>query len=1172
MSLAAVADLVKTLRDFALLEWTQQEELRSQLQASFPNADALTANLVQRGWLTPYQAELLSQGRAAELALGPYILLELLGEGGMGQVFKARHIRLGRIDAVKVIRADRLGTPAASQRFGREIAAAGKLSHPNVVHAHDAGEVGGRRYIAMEYLQGEDLGQRVLRAGPLPFADACELIRQAALGLQHAHERGLVHRDVKPSNLFLTPDGIVKVLDLGLARLTHPDDGGSGTLTLSGAVMGTPDFIAPEQARQSHTVDARADLYSLGCTLYFLLAGRPPFPNGPLAAKVAAHLFEEPTPLAQLRPGTPPAVAAVVRKLTAKKPEDRHPTAAAAAAALGRVLAELKGGVEAGTASWVVDADPATAAPRLRKSAPGRLRWLLSAAAAAILLAGVAVLAGVMVLGRREDRTDPVPVSPPAPAEVTLQHFDPQLHLIVHRKGQSDAGAVLGAGPLSLPPGDYELALPPDALPGLTAWPNEISLAPGQHRTVRIAGEPLSPWALVSRPAPIDGVQSWTISTRTGRGEVRGVRYSPNGHWLAVTNEDGVVRVFGASSGHLDQALVGHFGAVHALAWSSDKMHPLLATADNHDVRVWDPETGRLIRTLSMNCAALTWSPDGKALACAAGRDLELWDLETGRPFQTLSGVGGALSAAAWSPDGKIIAAGGTAKIVHLWNASDAKKTADLSCNAAVEALAWSPDSKTLAGGCADGTLYRWPMRWAPQPPPIKTAAAAVRDVAWSPDGKFIAAACEKSKYNAQVFDAADATATPLGERGYDADAASWSLDGETLAVGDFSRAVHFYNPKTGKESRPAWEGHDDIPFHVAFSPDGQTLATDGQSCRVSLLSVQTGARIRSLVPDITTWMNGLAWSSPGDSIASTADGHAILWDLRPGSPTRADFGPNTGHSNLVLSPGGTLLAAAPFDDGIHLFQTNGTGMPVSLTTAKKSAIVLAWAGDFTLAAGTASGETILWERNVNDWQSRELGGGQVRVEALQWSPDRKTLAAAGADGTVCFYDRRSGNRIRSPLHVSTDPVRTLAWDGANNKFVTVSQDGTERFWDAATWQMGRAIHRGPFSGVVFSPDARLNAAGCGAFTARLWETDTGRPLGTVVLLRQGWLVVSEDGCYCTENDKVKYELVVVVQTEAGQQTLALPEFEAKFPWKNAWGNDRKNARLDTRRGVSYPP
>ena len=315
--------------------------------------------------------------------------------------------------------------------------AAAQLSHPNVVHAHDADEVDGTHLIAMELLSGVDLGRRVADSGPLPVEQACEYVRQAALGLQHAHERGMVHRDVKPSNLLVTPDGVVKILDLGLARLAPSGDGeSSGTLTQTNSLMGTPDYMAPEQARQSHTVDGRADLFSLGATMYFLLTGRPPFARGSLAATVGALLFEEAEPLTSVRPDTPPAVAALVRRLLAKDPAARVQTAAELAELLAKVLsgeptgggsdllaAILKGGPGEPTASLpgaaappAVQADTVSglitlpaAPPAVRKPHRGRRRVFLLIAIAVALTAAAAGLIARWVLTSRT----PAPPAPP---------------------------------------------------------------------------------------------------------------------------------------------------------------------------------------------------------------------------------------------------------------------------------------------------------------------------------------------------------------------------------------------------------------------------------------------------------------------------------------------------------------------------------------------------------------------------------------------------------------------------------------------------------------------------------------------------------------------------------------------------------------------------------------
>jgi serine/threonine protein kinase len=226
-----------------------------------------------------------------ELArLGEYQLLAKLGEGGMGAVYKARQTNLDRMVALKVLPASRSQDHEAIARFYREMRAVGRLRHPNIVEALDAREIDGSPMLAMEYLDGIDLSKLVHQVGQLPVADACELIRQAALGLQHAHEHGQVHRDIKPSNLMLTVDGTVKILDLGLALLDPARPQGL-EMTAAGRALGTADYISPEQVTDSHSVDIRSDIYSLGCTLYKLLGGRAPF-SGPQYKSDLAKLLE----------------------------------------------------------------------------------------------------------------------------------------------------------------------------------------------------------------------------------------------------------------------------------------------------------------------------------------------------------------------------------------------------------------------------------------------------------------------------------------------------------------------------------------------------------------------------------------------------------------------------------------------------------------------------------------------------------------------------------------------------------------------------------------------------------------------------------------------------------------------------------------------------------------
>jgi formylglycine-generating enzyme required for sulfatase activity/serine/threonine protein kinase len=273
---------------------------------------------------------------SGSMELGEYRLLEKLGEGGMGSVYKALHTRLDRIVALKMVRRKCEADESVITRFDREMKAVGRINHPNVIQAYDAREIAGTRILVTEFVDGMDLAALGRRHGRLPIAEACEIARQAALGLQAAHQFGLVHRDIKPSNLMLARSGVVKVLDLGLARIQLTPLA-EGELTTSGQIMGTADFMAPEQVVDCHHVDIRADIYSLGCTLYKLLVGEVPF-SGPeydsLFAKMTAHVMKPVRPIRQVRDDVPVGLASVIDRMLAKAPADRFATPAGVAEAL----------------------------------------------------------------------------------------------------------------------------------------------------------------------------------------------------------------------------------------------------------------------------------------------------------------------------------------------------------------------------------------------------------------------------------------------------------------------------------------------------------------------------------------------------------------------------------------------------------------------------------------------------------------------------------------------------------------------------------------------------------------------------------------------------------------------------------------------------------------------
>ncbi|MHC4402715.1 MAG: protein kinase domain-containing protein [Planctomycetota bacterium] len=288
---------------------------------------ALAGELIRAGKLTKYQAGRVYRGKTKGLVLGDYVVLDEIGHGGMGQVYRARHRTMERIVALKVLAHKALRSPHAVERFRREVKAAARLAHPNIVTAHDAGEHDGIHYLVTEYVDGHDLARVLVERGPLPADVAVDCTLQAARGLEYAHRHGVVHRDVKPANLLLDREGVVRILDMGLARLDEPagptDPTAAEPLTESGRVMGTYDYMAPEQAEDAHAADHRADVYSLGCTLYRIISGRRPY-KGETPVQILLSHRDDPIPsLRAARDDVPPALDAACGKMMAKRPEDR---------------------------------------------------------------------------------------------------------------------------------------------------------------------------------------------------------------------------------------------------------------------------------------------------------------------------------------------------------------------------------------------------------------------------------------------------------------------------------------------------------------------------------------------------------------------------------------------------------------------------------------------------------------------------------------------------------------------------------------------------------------------------------------------------------------------------------------------------------------------------------
>ena len=326
----SIAEFVRTLCASGLMT---VEEVKAflgclSLDKRPATADQLAREMVSRGKLTPFQAHAVYQRKTLGLTMGNYVVLDRIGRGGMGHVFKAKHRKMDRIVALKILSPSAMKSPAAVKRFLQEAKAAARLSHPNIVTAYDADEFQGQHFLVTEFVDGENLSSVVRKQGPLSVGRAVDYILQAAQGLEYAHSNGVIHRDIKPSNLLLDQQGTVKILDMGIARVDEFVGkiayGSAEEIQTSGIIIGTPDYMAPEQGQDIRVADARSDIYSLGSTLYFLLTGQVMYPGETPLEKIIAHR-DQPLPyIREIRGDVPEALERVFQKMVAKRAKDRH--------------------------------------------------------------------------------------------------------------------------------------------------------------------------------------------------------------------------------------------------------------------------------------------------------------------------------------------------------------------------------------------------------------------------------------------------------------------------------------------------------------------------------------------------------------------------------------------------------------------------------------------------------------------------------------------------------------------------------------------------------------------------------------------------------------------------------------------------------------------------------
>ncbi|MFO0915656.1 MAG: serine/threonine-protein kinase [Pirellulales bacterium] len=741
--------------------------------------------------------------------LDGYRIIRVVGAGGMGVVFQAEDPNLQRHVAIKVMQPKLARNLEARQRFSREAMLTAAFEHEHVVTIYQVAETKQIPYFVMEWLQGESLGSRLRRQGRLTPAEALEIARQIALGLNAAHSQGLLHRDIKPDNIWLRDrDGHVKILDFGLVR-EHDD---SVSLTASGVILGTPSYMAPEMAT-GQPVDRRADLFSLGCVMYHMLTGRPPIAGRNVVATLVAVAKGEIAVPHQVDPEIPISVSQLTMRLLATRPESRPEDASEAVRQIERAQSSLI--QPRRTRSWkslcVSAIAGATAA------------WLAAAAIFLVTARGTLVIEAddstrlqiqgdaLVVEDVQRGRSYAVEIGANSirPGEYRIQVRDDSEGLefstsefTIARNGVQVVRVAL-VGPAEEPAA--KVSPPPIAqADGTTSSERVSSLQPDGENgapsflavdalpTTINPGEPLSPVALVQKPTAADGLTSYTLEPTQHRGGITDATFTADGRYLLTAGVDGTVRIWDMPSRRLLHIIVCP-GRVHRIALSRDG-HRLATVQDGNQatIVIWNllGEFGgqdwraQMAIKIARKAEAASWSMDDQLLAFSDGA-IQLLDTHEGRVLPNF-GMKGTISRNAWSADGRFLAAeevnGSDASIV-IWDMKERKIHSTIKCQSAsaphwsgrgrylAYSTAESPDPAATASGSENriGSVAIWDVDRQQVVREISIGQCASRvPVRWSTDGSLIGAlANEATTWNVKTGEPIDRKAIPSGQPGW---------------------------------------------------------------------------------------------------------------------------------------------------------------------------------------------------------------------------------------------------------------------------------------------------------------------------------------------------------------------------------------------------------------------
>jgi WD40 repeat protein len=826
----------------------------------------------------------------------------------MGVVYHARQTRLGRTVALKVVLAGAHASPSERQRFQAEAEAVAALSHPGIVQVYECGECAGQPYLALEYCPGGSLAAK-LHGTPLPPQDAAALVEQLARAVQAAHAKGIVHRDLKPENVLLAADGTPKVTDFGLVKRVESGE----RLTATGAIMGTPSYMAPEQAGDGQAVGPAADVYALGAILYECLTGRPPFRAATALDTVLQVVSQEPVSVRSLNLQVPVDLETICQKCLQKEPVKRYASAAALADDLRRylegrpVVARPVGAVER---AW-----------RWGRRNPALAAALATAAMALVIGTTVSIAFGVRASRSAQVARDEAGRAETEAKNATAATAREKERADGEQKARRDSQRLLGLmnvdqGLREADAGRLSLALLRMVQP-LVVDANNPDAA--EMARVRLAN-----YRQYTEPQLPVLAQFWSL-----HGDVHSAAFSPDGRQV-VTVSGNEARVWDAATGQPLTPSLTHEGAVRSAAFSPDGRRVVTASVDG-TARVWDTATGQPL-TLSLkhrgNVQSAVFSPDGRRVVTASG-DLQarvgearVWDAATGQPLTPPLTHGGAV--VAFSPDGHRVVTASRDQTARVWDAATGqpltpplahggrmvsaafspggRRVVTVSANG-VTSADFSPDGRWVVTASGDGTARVWDAATGQPATAPLVHGGGVYSAAFSPDGRRVVTASVDG--TARVWDTATGQPLTLSlPHGNTVVSAAFSPDGRRMVTAS-DREARVWDAATGQPLTPPLTHRGTVSRSPAFSPDGRRVVTASVDATARVWDAATGQPL-TLPLTHGGWVRSAAFSPDGRwVVTASVDKSARVWDAATGQPLTPP-----------LKHGGSVLSAAFSPDG----------------------------------------------------------------------------------------------------------------------------------------------------------------------------------------------------------------------------------------------------------------